>query len=140
MFLWLKALHIFFVISWFAGIFYLPRLFVHHALSQDSGTHDRLNIMARKLFRFTLPIAILATITGIGLISSNMSYYMSQGWLHAKITLVLCLFGFHLYCGHLAKKLAKGDNPHSDTFYRIINELPVFILLAVVILVVVKPF
>ncbi len=140
MFLWLKALHVFFVISWFAGIFYLPRLFVHHAQASDLATQERLSIMERKLFRFTLPIAFLAILTGIGLISTNFSYYMSQGWLHAKITLVLTLLGFHFYCGHLAKQFAKGENRHSHRFYRIINEAPVFVLLAIVILVIVKPF
>ncbi len=140
LYLWLKAFHVFFVIAWFAGIFYLPRIFVHHSLSSDSQTHERLNIMARKLYRFTLPIAFLAIITGIGLITTNHEYFLKQGWLHAKITLVLSLLGFHFYCGNLAKKLARGENPHSTKFYRIINEAPVFVLLGIVVLVIVKPF
>ncbi|MCY4045470.1 MAG: CopD family protein [Cellvibrionales bacterium] len=140
LFLWLKAFHVFFVIAWFAGIFYLPRIFVHHSLSTDSNTHERLDIMARKLYKFTLVIAHLAIFTGIALVVANHEYFLKQGWLHAKITLALGLFGFHFYCGNLAKKLARGENPHSTKFYRIINEAPVLVLLGIVILVIVRPF
>ncbi len=139
MYLWIKALHVFLVISWFAGVFYLPRLFVHHALSSDPATQERLAIMERKLFRFTLPIAFLAIISGIFLVSTNLAYYKSAAWLHAKITLVIILLGYHFYCGHLAKKFAIGENQRSHTFYRVFNEIPVLFLAAIVILVIVKP-
>lgn len=141
MFLWLKALHIIFVICWFAGLFYLPRLFVHHALSSDTATQQRLSIMETKLYRFTTPLMLLAVGFGLALAAMNWPYYLKQAhWFHIKFLLVLALIGYHFYCGHLAKVFAQGRNQRSDKFYRIFNELPVLVLFAIVILVVVKPF
>lgn len=138
--LWVKAFHIIFVICWFAGIFYLPRLFVYHAMSDDAVSRERFKIMERKLYYgIMMPSGILATIFGTWLLAFNASYYMTQGWMHIKLTLVLLLWVFHLYCGHLLKLFKKDQNTHSHKFYRIINELPVVILVAIVILVVVKP-
>lgn len=140
MFLWLKALHIIFVICWFAGLFYLPRLFVHHALSSDVATQQRLSIMENKLYRFTTPLMFLAVGFGLALVAMHGAFYLKQAWLHAKLLLVLALIGYHFYCGHLVKVFAQGRNQRSDKFYRIFNELPVLVLFAIVILVVVKPF
>ncbi len=140
LYLWVKTFHIVFVISWFAGIFYLPRLFVHHAMSEDAATQERLSIMERKLYRFTTPIAFLSIGLGLWMIGLNSDYLLKAGWMHAKITLVTALLGYHFYLGHLAKQFAAGQNSHSHKFYRIINELPVFALIAIVALVVVKPF
>lgn len=140
MFLWLKAFHIIFMVCWFAGLFYLPRLFVHHALSEDAATRDRLTIMERKLYRFTTPFAWLTVGLGLALVASNLEFYKTQYWLHAKIALVLPLIVYHLQCGRLLRQFAAGEIRHGHVYYRVFNELPVLILFAIVILVVVKPF
>jgi putative membrane protein len=135
--LWVKAFHIFFVVSWFAGLFYLPRIFVNHAMATEPAEIARLKLMERKLYRFVTPIGALAVIFGLWL---WFGYGFSGGWLHAKTTLVAILVGYHLYCGHLVKEFAADRNTRSHVFYRFFNEAPVFLLLAIVILVTVKPF
>lgn len=136
-YLWLKALHIIFVVSWFAGLFYLPRLFVNHAMVEDSATQQRLALMEQKLYRFMTPLAILAVLFGFWL---WFGFGFRGGWLHAKLALVSLLIAYHLYCGKLMRDFAAGNNRHSHVWYRFFNELPVLVLFAVVILVVVKPF
>ena len=140
MYLWIKAFHIIFVICWFAGIFYLPRLFVHHAMSTDAATQQRLTIMEGKLYRFITPFAFISLGLGLWLVALNPGFYMKAGWFHAKFTLILLLFAYHFYCGHLVKQFAVGKNSRSHVFYRVFNELPVLVLFAIVILAVVKPF
>jgi len=140
--LWIKALHIIFITSWFAGLFYLPRLFVNHAMVLDSATPDRntserLKLMESKLYRFMLPLALLALGFGLWL---WLGYGISGAWMHAKLTLVAILIGYHVYCGKLVNDFRQDKNQHSHIWYRWFNELPVLILIAVVILVVVKPF
>lgn len=135
--LWIKALHIIFVTSWFAGLFYLPRLFVNHAMVSDAVTQERLSLMEHKLYRFMLPLAILALVFGLWL---WLGYGISGGWMHAKLLFVAALIGYHVYCGKLMRDFKSGKNTHSHVWYRWFNEAPVFILFAVVILVVVKPF
>lgn len=135
--LWIKALHIIFVTSWFAGLFYLPRLFVNHAMVTDVGTLEQLKLMEHKLFRFMLPLAILAITFGLWL---WLIYGISGGWLHAKITLVAILVGYHIYCGKLVNDFKRDVNQHSHVWYRWFNELPVILLCLIVILVEVKPF
>lgn len=136
-YLWLKALHIIFVVCWFAGLFYLPRLFVNHAMVEDDVTRQRLALMEHKLYRFMTPLAILAAVFGTWL---WFGFGFGGGWLHAKLTLVALLIGYHLYCGKLLRDFAAGRNQRSHVWYRFFNELPVLVLFAVVILVVVKPF
>lgn len=140
MYLWFKALHIIFIVTWFSGIFYLPRLFVHHSLSSDKATCERLSIMEGKLFRFITPLAMLAIGFGVALFILNPSYYLASGWFHAKLTLIILLVAYHIYCGKLVGVFARNENTRSDKFYRIFNELPVLVLFAIVILAVVKPF
>ncbi|EUJ09756.1 putative membrane protein [Methylophilaceae bacterium 11] len=135
--LWIKALHIIFVISWFAGLFYLPRLFVNHAMVDDANTKARLALMEQKLYRFMLPLAVLALALGLWL---WLGYGITGGWLHAKLALVIGLVAYHLYCGKLMRDFAAGKNQHSHMWYRWFNEFPVLVLFAIVILVVVKPF
>jgi putative membrane protein len=135
--LWVKALHIIFITSWFAGLFYLPRLFVNHAMVTDAATLERLQLMERKLYRFMAPLAILALIFGLWL---WLGYGITGGWLHAKLALVAGLVAYHLYCGKLVKDFAQGKNQHSHVWFRWFNEIPVLLLLIIVILVVVKPF
>lgn len=135
--LWVKAFHIFFVVSWFAGLFYLPRIFVNHAMASEPAEIARLKLMEGKLYRFVTPIGILAITFGLWL---WFGYGFSGGWLHAKTALVVLLAGYHLYCGHLVKQFAADRNTRSHVFYRFFNEAPVFLLLAIVILATVKPF
>ena len=135
--LWIKAFHLIFVISWFAGLFYLPRLFVNHAMVTDEATQERLGLMEHKLYRFMLPLAILAILFGAWLV---IAYGITGGWLHAKLLLVAGLVGYHAYCGKLMRDFSTGKNTHSHIWYRWFNEVPVLVLFAVVILVVVKPF
>ncbi|BBJ00521.1 membrane protein [Ferrigenium kumadai] len=135
--LWVKSFHIIFVVSWFAGLFYLPRIFVNHAMATEPAEIARLKLMERKLYRFVTPIGALAIIFGFWL---WFGYGFSGGWLHAKTTLVVLLVGYHFYCGHLVKQFAEDRNTRSHVFYRFFNEVPVLILVAVVILAVVKPF
>ena len=140
--LWVKAFHIIFVTSWFAGLFYLPRLFVNHAMVLDSAmnniaTLERLELMERKLYRFMLPLAVLALSFGLWL---WLGYGITGAWLHAKLVLVAGLVAYHFYCGKLMRDFKVGNNAHSHVWYRWFNEVPVLVLFAVVILVEVKPF
>ena len=136
-YLWVKALHIIFVASWFAGLFYLPRILVNLAMEPNAAATARLLIMARKLYRFMGPLALLALGFGMWLWGG---YGISGGWLHAKLVLVVLLIGYHHACGSLLKKFEAGKNTRSHVWYRWFNEVPVILLLLVVILVVVKPF
>ncbi|GAB4393422.1 MAG: CopD family protein [Gammaproteobacteria bacterium] len=139
--LWLKAFHIIFMVTWFAAIFYLPRLFVYHAQCTDDISNQRFKIMERRLYYgIMMPSGILTTIFGIWLLTFNWQWYMAAGWMHAKLTLVILLWVYHFYCGYLYGQFKIDNNQHSHNFYRIINELPVLVLISVVILVVVKPF
>ncbi len=138
--LWIRAFHIIFVVCWFAGIFYLPRLFVNHAMTDSDAVKQQLGIMERKLYRFMTPLAMLALLFGIVLMAGNWTYYVQQGWMHIKILLVLGLVAYHVYCGRLVAAFARDSVQHSHVFFRVINEIPVLALFAVVILVVVKPF
>lgn len=141
LYLWLKALHIIAMVCWFAGLFYLPRLFVYHAMSSDAASRDRFCVMERKLYRGIMMPSMIATLAlGIWLLSLNSAYYFSQGWMHAKLTLVVALVIYHHLCGAQLKRFARGENSRSHVFYRWFNEAPVLALLGIVILVVVRPF
>lgn len=138
--LWLKALHLIAMICWFAGLFYLPRLFVYHAQSSDSISLERFCVMERKLYRGIMYPAMLATLVlGAALLYSNPGW-LQMGWIHAKLVLVAILVGYHHMCGAQLKRFARGENTRSHVFYRWFNEVPVLFLLAIVILAVVKPF
>ncbi len=138
--LWVKAFHVIFVVCWFAGIFYLPRLFVYHAMSDDEISNQRFKIMERKLYYGIMtPSAVLAIIFGIWLLYFNVSYYMQAGWMHIKLALVLLLIIYHFMCGKYLKDFKRDRNKHSHKFYRWFNEVPVVILVAVIILVIVQP-
>ncbi len=140
--LWFKALHIIFMVTWFAGIFYLPRLFVYHAMSKDQISNDRFKIMERKLFYgITTPGAILTLVFGIGIIVSNgLSSYSGQIWLHIKLLLIFFLVIYHIYCWFLLQDFKFDRNRHSHVWYRWFNEIPVMLLIIIVILAVVRPF
>jgi len=137
--LWIKSLHIVFVASWFAGLFYLPRIFVNLAMETDKAATARLLLMARKLYRFSLILSVPAVLLGLGLWLGWREMF-TGGWLHAKMALVVLAIGYNHACGSLLKKFEKGANVRSHTWYRWFNEVPIVLLLAIVILVVVKPF
>jgi putative membrane protein len=136
--LWLKALHIIFMVTWFAGLFYLPRLFVYHAMATDDAGRERFKVMERKLFYGIMtPGAVLTLVFGVWL---WLGYGYSGGWLNAKLVLVAVLVGYHGWCGRMVAEFARDANRRSHMFYRWFNEFPVLILVAVVLLVVLKPF
>ena len=141
MYLWIKALHIVFIASWFAGLFYLPRIYVNLAQESNPAVVERLLGMARRLYRFTTILMVPALLLGLWLLwllwqnSGGMG-----GWLHAKLALVILVIGYHHACGSLLKKFERGVNMRSHKWFRVFNEVPVLLLLAIVILVVVKPF
>lgn len=139
--LWVKVFHILFVTSWFAGLFYMPRILVNLAMENHPPTTERLLLMARKLYRFMTILAVLALIFGLWLwLVYGIGKGPGNGWLHAKLTLVILLIGYHHACGSLLKKFEKGVNKRSHVWFRWFNEVPVILLLAILILVVVKPF
>ncbi|HEX6321243.1 MAG TPA: CopD family protein [Burkholderiales bacterium] len=137
--LWVKALHIVFVITWFAALFYLPRLFVYHAMAQDEVSRERFKVMERKLYRGIMtPSAVLAV--GFGLWLWLAWFRGASGWLHVKLGLVVLLIAYHLWCGALLRAFAAERNRRSHVWLRWFNEVPVVILIATVLLVVLKPF
>lgn len=138
--IWLKAFHIFFMVCWFAGIFYLPRLFVNHAMTDNEAVAQQLATMERKLYRFITPFAVLTVLLGLALMTTRWDYYLSAAWLHTKLALVLVLLAYHYYCGRLVKSFARGENRQSHIFFRWFNELPVLLLLGIIILVELQPF
>lgn len=140
--LWVQAFHIIFVVTWFAALFYLPRLFVYHAQIDDAASNARFKVMERKLYRGIMtPSALLTVVFGVWLLSFyDLETLKSMGWLHAKLTLVLLLLAYHHMCGRYLKQFANDANQRSHVFYRWFNEFPVLVLIAIVILAVVKPF
>ncbi len=140
--LWPKALHLIFMVTWFAGLFYLPRLFVYHAMSEDQISIDRFKIMERKLFfGIMTPGAILTIIFGSWTLFANgWEAYAGTLWLHVKLVLIAVLVIYHIYCGKLLLDFKHDRNNHGHVFYRWLNEFPVLVLAAIIILAVVRPF
>ncbi len=138
--LWIKSFHIISVVTWFAALFYLPRLFVYHAMAEDESSREQFKIMERKLYRGIMnPSAVVAVGLGIALIVIQ-PFWLQQGWLHLKILLVITLIIYHLYCGRLLRAFAEDRNIHSHVWYRWFNELPVIVLIGAVLLVELKPW
>ena len=139
--LWLKAFHIIAIVTWFSGLFYVPRLFAYHADSHDAISIERFQVMEHRLYYFiTTPSAIITVLLGLALIGTNSSYYMQAGWLHTKILLVIGLVGFHVYCGICLQRFKRDTNQKSASFYKRINEIPTLFLVSIVLLAVLKPF
>lgn len=135
-----KALHVFFMVAWFAGIFYLPRLFVYHAETQSPDCDATFKVMERRLLYFVTPFAILTLLFGLLLIFSyGRAWFAVSSWLHYKLLLVIVLYGYHGYCFKLLADFKYGRNRRSARFYRIFNELPVLLLLAIILLAILKP-
>lgn len=140
--LWLKALHLIFMVTWFAGLFYLPRLFVYHAMSNDKISHERFKAMEAKLyFGITTPGMILTLFFGIWMIFDYAwSLYSTSLWLHIKFVLLALLIVYHGFCGKWLLDFRHGNNKHSHVFFRWVNEIPVIFLIAIILLAVIKPF
>ncbi|MHA7817915.1 MAG: CopD family protein [Pseudohaliea sp.] len=138
--LWLRALHIIFVVCWFAGLFYLPRIFVYFAASEDSATRAQLAVMSRRLYRFVTPFMVLTVVFGAWMIALAPAYYLSATWLWLKLAGVAFLIVYHFQCGRYVKAINEDSDSHSHVFYRFFNEVPVLFLFAIVFLVVLKPF
>ena len=139
--IWVKAFHIVFMVAWFAGLFYLPRLFVNYAISDNAAVRQQLVVMQRKLYRFITPWMALTLLFGIWLlVDYGWAAYSGMLWLHIKLLLVAVMIAYHLYCGKIVRQLTNNDCRHSHVWFRWFNEFPVLILFAIVILVVVKPF
>ena len=138
---WLKALHLIGVVCWFAGIFYLPRLFVYHTMAQDSVSIERFKLMERRLFRGIMtPSAVVAVTFGLWMMTLNWSYYLSTLWFPLKLALVSILIAYHVYCGFIIRRFQRDENSQGHVFYRWFNEFPIIVLVCVVILAVVRPF
>ena len=138
--LWWKAFHIIFVVTWFAALFYLPRLFVYHASAENSQCDSVFKTMEHKLYHYIMtPSAILATLCGLNTMHYSLKAYLAAPWMHAKLSFVIALALYHGMCGYYVKQFARDKNTHSHRYYRVFNEIPSLILIAVVLLVVLKP-
>ena len=139
--LWIKTFHVIFVVTWFAALFYLPRLFVYHATATDQPGIERFKLMERRLYRGIMtPSAALTAVFGVWLVILYWDAYADAVWLWVKIAGVLALYAYHGYCGRLLRRFANDENTRSETFFRWFNEVPTVLLFLIVILVVVKPF
>jgi protoporphyrinogen IX oxidase len=140
-YLWLKAVHVIGVVCWFAALFYLPRLFVYHTSTDDDAGRERFKVMEAKLYRIIMrPSMIVAVVFGLWLLVLGWEAFSRSAWLWVKLAGVLVLLGYHHYCARLVRDFAADRNRHSERFYRMFNEVPVVLLIAIVVLVVVKPF
>jgi putative membrane protein len=138
--LWFKAFHVFFMVAWFAGVFYLPRLFVNHAETSSKEVAEQLKGMEKRLLYFITPFAIFTLLFGLIIIYAyGYPWFVAAKWLHIKLTLVIILLSYHGYCFKLVKTFQLDNNTRSGKFYRVFNEIPVLVLLAIIILAYVKP-
>ena len=138
--LWLKTFHIIAMVTWFAGLFYLPRLYVYHANEKNRATIDLFKIMERRLFILMTIGGTLTAILVVWMFFNNGAYYLSQAWFHAKLFFILALLAYHLYCYRLMLTFREDKNRRNQRWYRLFNEIPSLLLIAIIILVVVKPF
>ncbi len=140
-YLWVKAFHVIAMVAWFAGLFYLPRLFVYHSSTADVISIDRFKLMERRLFyAITYPAAVATTLLGVWLLAMNWQGYLSAGWMHVKLTAVLMLWGYHGLCGRYLRQFRDDKNKRSERFYRLFNEIPTILLFIIVVMVIVRPF
>lgn len=137
--LWIKAWHVIFMVTWFAGLFYLPRLFVYHAAATDAPGIERFKVMERRLFVLMTIGALLTACFGLWLLAINPAL-LSPGWMRVKLALLVLLVAYHAWCGLLLRDFARGRNVHSERWYRLFNEAPSLLLIGIVLLAVAKPF
>jgi len=138
--IWVLAFHVVAMVAWFAGLFYLPRLFVYHAEASDAISQERFKVMERKLFWMIMtPAGVLTTLLGLVILIPNWALYLDQPWMLGKLILATFLWGYHICCGFLLNAFRDNRNPFSSKFYRFFNEIPTLLLIAIIILVIVKP-
>lgn len=138
--LWVKAFHLIFIVTWFSGLFYLPRLFIYHSKWKDSATNEHFKVMEKKLYYYiTTPAGLLTLIFGLWVLSYNISGYMQEPWMHIKLGLVFLLILYHLYLGKVVKDFQKNINTHKLGFYHLLHALPTVFLVSIVIMAIVKP-
>ena len=137
--LWIQGLHVIFVVTWFAGLFYLPRIFVYYAQAEDNTTRTTLAVMARKLYKFVTPLMLLAVVLGLWRLSYAVDYYLGSLWMQLKLLGVVCLLAYHVQCGRYVARINGGGDSKSHVFYRFFNEVPVLFLVTIVLLVYVRP-
>lgn len=140
MYLWLKAIHVIFMVTWFAGLFYLPRLFIYHAMDENNASFDLFKVMEKRLFDIMTIGAAVTVFFGVGLLSMNWGYLISSGWFMLKLVFIAALFGYHYWCYRIMLEFREGRNQRSHVWYRWFNEAPALALIVIVIMVVVKPF
>ncbi len=138
--LWVQGFHVIFMVCWFAGLFYLPRIFVYYAQSDDPSTKATLATMSRKLFKFVTPFMILTVVFGLWRLSYQWDYYLSAPWMHAKLAGVAFLVAYHIQCGIYMGRINRGEDNKTHVFYRFFNEVPVLFLFAIVLLVYLRPW
>ena len=139
--LWLRAFHLITMVAWFSGLFYLPRLYVYHAMAYDQISIERFKVMEKRLYYYiTTPAAILTVIFGLWVISFDLNSYMHMVWLHLKLALILLLIVYHVYLGIILQDFSLNKNRHNHVFYRVLNEIPTLFLIAIILLAVIKPF
>ena len=139
--LWIKALHVFFMVAWMSGLFYLPRLMVYHAQTDVQAVKEQFKIMEKRLWFFVTPFAVLTLVFGVWLINLyGKDWFVAAKWLHIKLSLVTVLYVYHGYLFVLVQKFSKDENTHSSRFYRFLNEAPVLLVLAIIVLATVKYF
>jgi|TARA_B110000908_G_scaffold49146_1_gene60044 putative membrane protein len=139
--LWIKALHVFFMVAWMSGLFYLPRLMVYHAQTDVQAVKEQFKIMEKRLWFFVTPFAVLTLVFGVWLINLyGKDWFVAAKWLHIKLSLVTVLYAYHGYLFVLVQKFSKDENTHSSRFYRFLNEAPVLLVLAIIVLATVKYF
>ena len=139
--LWIKSFHIITMVAWFAGLFYLPRLYVYHSQASDQVSIDRFKMMERRLYQGIMtPAALLTTLFGLWLLVAYLPHYQQMLWMQLKLLLVILLWVYHLICGRFNRRFSRDENTYPQRFYRWFNEMPTLFLVAIVILVVVKPF
>jgi len=137
--LWIKALHVFFMVAWMSGLFYLPRLMVYHAQSDVQAVKEQFKIMEKRLWFFVTPFAVLTLVFGVWLINLyGKDWFVAAKWLHIKLSLVTVLYAYHGYLFVLVQKFSKDENTHSSRFYRFLNEAPVLVVLVIIVLAIVK--
>jgi putative membrane protein len=140
MYLWLKAIHVIFMVTWFAGLFYLPRLFIYHAMDENNASFDLFKVMEKRLFGIMTIGAAVTVFFGVGLLSMNWGYLITSGWFMLKLVFIAALFGYHYWCYRIMLEFREGRNQRSHVWYRWFNEAPALALIVIVIMVVVKPF
>ena len=140
MYLWMKAFHVIFMVTWFAGLFYLPRLFIYHSMDENKASFDLFGVMEKRLFGIMTIGALLTVVFGVALVAMNWSYLIASTWFAVKVFFILALFGYHFWCYKIMIQFREGRNQKSHVWYRWFNEAPAVALIAIVVMVVVRPF